>query len=212
MIRYDDFFLLNGLSGAEISEIISNFSKPLTFKKGDTVYSKHQFSNAIGYIIKGEAVANSDNKNEAHLKTFQKGMSFGAAALFGGGNSYISTITAKTDLEVLFITEAKLLSLFEKYPQTAVNYIAFLSERVRFLNKKLNVVSSNGSENTVYKYLTSLADDDGEVKAFKNMTLVSRTLGISRASLYRALSSLEAQGCIIKENNKIKVIYDEKTN
>lgn len=212
MIRYDDFFLLNGLSGAEISEIISNFSKPLAFKKGETVYSKHKFSNAIGYIIKGEAVANSDNKNEAHLKTFQKGMSFGAAALFGGGNSYISTITAKTDLEVLFITEAELLRLFEKYPQTAVNYIAFLSEKVRFLNKKLNAVSSNGAENTVYKYLTSLADDGGEVKAFKNMTLVSRTLGISRASLYRALSSLEAQGCIIKENNKIKVIYDEKTN
>ena len=211
-IRYDDFFLLNGLGRTEISEIISNFSKPLTFKKGETVYSKHKFSNAIGYIIKGVAVANSDNKNEAHLKTFQKGMSFGAAALFGGGNSYISTITAKTDLEILFITEDELLSLFEKYPQTAVNYIAFLSEKVRFLNKKLNAVSSNGAENTVYKYLTSLADDDGEVKAFKNMTLVSRTLGISRASLYRALSSLEAQGYIIKENNKIKVIYDEKTN
>ena len=53
--------------------------------------------------------------------------------------------------------------VFEKYPKTAVNYITFLSEKIRFLNKKLNVVSSSGTENTVFKYLTSLADKNGEI-------------------------------------------------
>ncbi|MBO5211349.1 MAG: Crp/Fnr family transcriptional regulator [Clostridia bacterium] len=176
------------------------------------MYSNNRFKSAIGYIIKGTATAVSDNKNRAHLKTFSKGMSFGAAALFGGNDCYISEITAKTDLEVLFITENELTFLFEKYPQTAINYITFLSERVRFLNKKLNVVSCSGTENTVLKYLTSLADQNGEINNFKNMSLVSKSLGISRASLYRALSDLENNGYIIKENNYIKVIHYEKTN
>ncbi len=211
-LKYDNFFLLSELSSEEISEISSHFSKTVSFKKGETVYDRQKFTKAIGYIIKGVAVAMSDNNNETHLKTFKKGMSFGAAALFGGGECYISTIIAKTNLEVLFVSENELLTIFEKYPKTAVNYIAFLSEKVRFLNKKLNVVSSTGSENTVYKYLTSLADENGQISDLKNMSLISRTLGISRASLYRALSSLEENGYIIKENNKIKVIYNEKIN
>ena len=211
-MKYDDFFLLNGLEKTEKVEIISNFSQPGLFKKGDIVYSNQQFSNAIGYILKGVAVAKADNQNETHLKTFEKGMSFGAAAVFGNSEHYISTITAKTDLEVLFVAENELLALFEKYPQTAVNYITFLSEKIRVLNKKLNVVSSSGTENTVFKYLTSLADKNGEILNFKNMSLVSKTLGISRASLYRALSDLEKSGYIIKENNYIKVIKNEKSN
>lgn len=211
-MKYDDFFLLNGLEKTEKVEIISNFSQPVLFKKGDIVYSNQQFSNAIGYILKGVAVAKADNQNETHLKTFEKGMSFGAAAVFGNGEHYISTITAKTNLEVLFVTENELLALFEKYPQTAVNYITFLSEKIRFLNKKLNVVSCIGTENTVYKYLTSLADQNGIVQNLKNMSLVSKTLGISRASLYRALNDLKQSGYIIKENNYIKVIKNEKSN
>ncbi len=212
LLKYDDFFLIKGLEKNEISEIVSAFSKPIPFKKGETIYKDRKFSNAIGYITSGTAIASSNNENAAHLKVFQKGMTFGAAAVFGGGDSYISTITAKTDLEVLFIREDELLHLFDKYPKTAVNYITFLSEKVRFLNKKLNVVSSVGSENTVYKYLTSLADNNGLVHNFKNMTLLSKTLGISRASLYRALSALEEQGYIIKGNNNIKVIKNEKTD
>ncbi len=211
-IKFDNFFLLKNLSDEEKHKIISNFSSPVSFKKGETVYGSHKFKNAVGYIIKGSAVASSDNQNQTHLKTFSKGMSFGVAALFGGDEFYISKITAKSDLEVLFVTEDELKALFTKYPQTAINYITFLSEKVRFLNKKLNVISCSGTENTVFKYLTSLADQNGEINNFKNMTLVSKTLGISRASLYRALSDLENSGCIIKENNYIKVIHYEKTN
>lgn len=211
-LKFYDFFLLENLDGNEKNEIISTFSSPVCFKKGETIYNNSRFKSAIGYIIKGTATAVSDNQNHAHLKTFSKGMSFGAAALFGGNDCYISEITAKTDLEVLFITENELTVLFQKYPQTAINYITFLSEKVRFLNKKLNVVSCSGTENTVLKYLSSLADPNGEINNFKNMSLVSKSLGISRASLYRALSDLETNGCIIKENNYIKVIHYEKTN
>ena len=211
-LKFDDFFLLKGLDSNQQEEIILTFSSPISFKKGETVYNNNRFKSAIGYILKGSAIAVSDNKNHAHLKIFSKGMSFGAAALFGGNDCYVSEITAKTDLSVLFITESELTDLFQKYPQTAINYITFLSEKVRFLNKKLNVVSSSGIENTVFKYLTSLADKSGEIQNFKNMSLVSKSLGISRASLYRAMSDLEKNGYIIKENNNIKVIYHEKTN
>ena len=42
----------------------------------------------------------------------------------------------KTDAKILFISEKKLKSIFLKYPQASINYIEFLSDKVRFLNKK----------------------------------------------------------------------------
>lgn len=44
------------------------------------------------------------------------------------------------------------------------------------------------------------------------MTRFAKTLGLSRATLYRALDILEKNGNIIKENNKLKVIKYEKNS
>lgn len=133
-------------------------------------------------------------------------MCFGAAAVFGGDKTYVSTITAKSDCSILFITETQLKSIFESYPITAVNYITFLSDRVRFLNNKLCVISCMSAEDTVLTYLLNSCDSDGYANIPKNMTLFAKTLGLSRASLYRVLDNLEKSGNILKENKNIKVI------
>ena len=61
-------------------------------------------------------------------------------------------------------------------------------------------------------YLASAADKDGCASIPKSMTMLSRMLGLGRASLYRSLDSLEKSGHIIRENNIIKVINNEKTD
>ena len=42
--------------------------------------------------------------------------------------------------------------------------------------------------------------------------MLAKMLGMGRATLYRALDSLEAEGYIIKQNNLIKVIENEKNS
>ena len=44
------------------------------------------------------------------------------------------------------------------------------------------------------------------------MTVLSRMLGIGRASLYRSLDALENAGMISRENNSIRVKIYEKGN
>ena len=117
----------------------------------------------------------------------------------------VGAVSAAEDAEICFITEETLVSLFEKHPVTAVNYIAFLSDRIRFLNKKLSVISCSDAENTVLKYLTLSADDNGYAVIPVSMTELAKMLGLGRASLYRSLDVLEKRGSIIRENNKIKV-------
>lgn len=209
---YSKLFLFDCLTDTQISKLSKELSAPISFKKGEIIYSSTVFNNALGFIISGSAVAVSNNHNEVFLKKFSENMCFGAAAVFGGDKTYVSTITAKSDCSILFITETQLKSIFESYPITAVNYITFLSDRVRFLNNKLCVISCMSAEDTVLTYLLNSCDSDGYANIPKNMTLFAKTLGLSRASLYRVLDNLEKSGNILKENKNIKVIKNEKTN
>lgn len=207
----EELFLLNGLNNAEKQEILSLFPAPFHFKKGEIIYSAEKFPNAIGFVNEGKACAVTSNKC-LHMKTFDKGTCFGAAAVFNREGSYVSTIKALTDMEVLFLDEDLLRDIFEKYPQTAVNYISFLSDKIRFLNKKLGLLSCQNTEDTVLSYLKSIASEEGIAQLPKNMTLFSKTLGISRASLYRSLDELQKNGHILRQENKVKVINYEKNS
>lgn len=212
MSVYDSLFLLDGLSDGEKEEIIASFPAAVKFNKGETIYSELNFSRAVALVISGGAVAATNNASGVVMKKFLPGMCFGAAAVFGGSEEYVSRVTAETETEIQFISEEFLTVLFKKYPQTAVNYIAFLSDRIRFLNNKLSVLSCQSAEDTVLMYLNSAADSDGYAFIPKSMTMLSKMLGLGRASLYRSLDSLEKNGHIIRENNKIKVINNEKTD
>lgn len=209
---YSKLFIFSDLDNESINNITLTFPKAQTFKKGEIIYSADTFKNAIGFVISGSVVAVANNHNEVLLKNFTQNMCFGVAAIFGGGDNYVSTITAKTNCEILFLSEEHLKAIFNKYPQVAINYIRFISDKIRFLNEKLRVISCMSAEDTLMTYFSSVADADGYANIPDNMTRFAKTLGLSRATLYRALDILEKNGSILKENNKLKVIKNEKTN
>lgn len=204
-----DFFLFEGLAEKERDEIICGFSKPLSFKKGEIIYSAEVFPHALAILASGKAFAVTNNKKSLHMKSFLPGTCFGAAAVFGG-EAYVSTIKAESDIKILFITEQELRGIFLKYPKTSLNYITFLSDKIRFLNSKLGILSCKSAEDTLLKYLSSVTDGEGYAEIPKSMTLLSKMLGIGRATLYRSLDTLEEGGSILRENNRIKVIENEK--
>ena len=211
MFDLKEIFLFDGLNEETISKIVQDLGKTKIYKKGHIIYSAEDFPNAIGFVVKGKAFALSSGDG-LHMNSFTEGDSFGVAAIFGGDNKYISNIIAETDAEILFITEETLCELFKKYPQISINYISFLSDKIRFLNKKIGLVSSNSAEETVIKFLKSSADSDGFARLPKSMTLLAKMLGLSRATLYRCLESLENEKIILRENNRIKVIKNEKNS
>lgn len=201
-----EIFLFNGLTDTEAEKAISSLQAPKRFNKGDVIYSAESFSHAIGYILNGKAVAVANNGSLLHMNTFEKGACFGVAAVFGSETDYVSSVIAKSECEILFITEEELEKIFSLFPVCSINYIKFLSEKIRFLNKKLDMLSRPCAEDTVYNYLSSSKGADGVAKIPKSMTLVAKTLGIGRATLYRSLDALENKGKILRENNYIKVI------
>lgn len=191
-----DIFLFNGAAEVVDKE---EFSAPKTFLKGQVIYSADTFLKSIGVIIDGKAKATALS-GEALLTRFGVGDVFGAAAVFGNNKEYISKIVADSDCTVQFIEQEKLLLLFEKYPVISINYVTFLSSRIRFLNEKLAIMMQDDVESRIYAYL--LKNDGYSGK----MTTLANTLCIGRTSLYRSLEALENKNLIVKKDGKFKVV------
>lgn len=189
-------FLFSGVERNFKPEELGNTVK---FKSGMSIYECDDYPKAIAVLLKGKAEAFSQSNTA--LKIFETGSVFAVSAVFANEKTYVSRIVAKNDCEVLFIGEERLTELFKEYPKTAVNYISFLSEKIRFLNKKISLFTQDSVESKVYCFLLNRNSEEK-----LNMSLLSKTLGIGRTSLYRALNGLEEKNVIVRKDGKVSVL------
>lgn len=200
MYSAENFFLFDGLTAAEKTDILNALPEPCFFSKDEVIFDQNTYKKAIGLVLDGKAVSYSGRVTQ---RTFKAGDVFGAAAVFGSQGGYVSRIVAKTASSILFIDEQALRKMFSRHPKTAVNYITFLSDRVRFLNKKISHLGCQTARDKLYSFLLSNAV--GSEYTVPNMQQLARLTGIGRTSLYRAFSELENEGKITKQENKVKV-------
>ncbi|MBQ6568843.1 MAG: Crp/Fnr family transcriptional regulator [Clostridia bacterium] len=201
MYNINNLFLFNGLKSEEITSIVSMLPPPVKVKKDEVIFSCGSFEKAVGVILSGKAVARSD---KVIKNTFSEGSVFGAAAVYGAEEIYVSDIIAKSDCTVQFIPEDILKFAVAGYPACAENYITFLSDKIRYLNKRIKQYTGNTASSKLYRYLCDNAGEDKCVD-IKNMSALAALTGMGRTSLYRALGELEKNGEISRENGKIKV-------
>lgn len=175
------------------------------FSRGECVYESDKFKNALGVIVCGQVrVTCADEKSRVILRDMSEEETFGAAALFGAGELYVSKICAKSACAVTFISEDMLRKLFSVYPEISVNYIAFLSSKIRYLNSKIAQLSLPGAEARVLEHMKKHAGENSKLCA-GSMSAIAKTLNIGRSSLYRALASLEESGYIFKNGDEWEI-------
>ena len=172
---------------------------------GTVIYSRTGFRQAVGVVLKGRLSVLKGQ--ELLLKTLGPGQCFGAAALFCPAKDYVTTVQAKSPAELVFLPHSWLIRLFEEYPQTAVSYIAFLSQRIRFLNRKIDSFTAPSAREALLRHLLEI-HRDGAAEITGGYSQLARTLNIGRASLYRALDALEAEGCIRRDGKCITILED----
>lgn len=192
-------FLFEGLSADEAEKAKGYFDAPVSFLKSDELYMLGH----IGILLDGKA--NIKRKNNAgtsiSLRTITPGEIFGSVSIFGDWKDGLSSITAQTTCSVSYICEERFKSLLFDFPQISLNYITFLSDRLRFLNMKLDIFTAESTESKLYEYLSSLADIDGNVKLTISMSELAKRLNVGRSSLYRDIESLTQKGLITRQNN-----------
>lgn len=176
-----------------------------SFRRGETICDPATAQQALGIVLRGRAEAVAAAREQAVLAAFGPGDTFGAAALFGGAG-YVSRIRAVTGSEVLFLPETLLRRWMERWPQVAVNYITFLSGRIRFLNGKIAIFTQDSAQNRLYRWLRANCDGEGRLPEKLSMTKLAGTLSMGRTSLYRAMEELETAGLIVRDGKRIEVL------
>lgn len=197
------FSLFFGITETALSAIAKAAGEPVCYRKGEAIYRCDDFRRAIGLILEGTVTV---QREELMMNRLSAGDMFGAAALFDESETYVTQITAETDCRILFLSQETMSRLLRRYPPLAENYIRFLSGRIRFLNRKLAVLTDGGTEHRVYHYLLSHCDEQGTVQLPPSMVELAHTLNIGRSSLYRAVDALLEAGVIVREGRRYRLI------
>lgn len=199
-------FLFADIPAEELPELFADLSAE-RYPSGAVIYSRTQFRKAMGVVLSGRLAAVKGK--DLLLNTLGPGSCFGAAALFCPAEDYVSTVKAKEPSTLVFLSDQWLIELFRRHPQAAVAYIAFLSQRIRFLNRKIDTFTAPTAQEVLYRHLLETAQD-GKVEVGGGYSQLARTLNIGRASLYRALDALQEEGHIRREGKTVYLLDESE--
>ncbi|MBQ8203893.1 MAG: Crp/Fnr family transcriptional regulator [Clostridia bacterium] len=194
-----DCFLFEGLTADEKATARGFLGEPVLLQKGSELYK----SGHIGFMLSGIAAIKRCNKDrQVTMRNLKSGDIFGSASLFGEWDNDLSHIIACEKCEVCYLSEADLRALALKLPQVAFTYIAYLTDRIRFLNRKIDAFTAGSAESKLYEFLQGLPCENGVITVEFGMAELARRLKIGRTSLYRGLEALEKDGLIERNGHR----------
>lgn len=174
-----------------------------SYRTGDVIRSPAETSAMAGIVLSGRAaVTTRDPARSVLLRYLGAGDPFGIANLFCS-EPFVSLIRAASPCSCLFLTEDAVRVLLGESPAFRETYIGFLGGRIRFLNRKIGYLTAGSAERRLALYLSSLGA--GEVRLPLSLSALSELLDVGRASLYRALDRLTADGYLVRNGRNLTV-------
>lgn len=207
--QLQDLFLFRGFSPQQIAGLLFTPGiGVLRFQEGATLLSQQSAAPALGILLRGAAVVEKQSgQGFLRMSELGPGALYGMAALFLGGaqRSFPTRVIALRNCTALVIPEIVLRELFQREYRLAENYIRYLTERIYFLNARIDGLIQPSVPERVLLYLQQNAVG-GEIT--HGLTQLAQALSISRAALYRALDALEASGRISRQGRHMRLLEE----
>lgn len=184
--------------GEDRLEQLAESAGTQVFRRGESILSPERGGRTMGMMLTGSAAV---IKGRAVINTLVPGDIFGAVTLFSDEPSPATTVTARVECSAIFFEKDAIAELIENEPGAAVGFAAYLSARIRFLTRRIEALTAGDSASKLLSYLLE-REQGGEVE-IQSCAELARRLDVGRASLYRALDSLETSGDIRREGKKI---------
>jgi CRP-like cAMP-binding protein len=194
--------LFQHISPAELNTVINEYSDTVSYCKDEEIFSRNNYRHAVGLVISGSARV---MKGKMLMSNHKPGDIFGAVTLFGDSCYYATEIIAQTACEILFINKDGIIHLMQNNVEFSENYIAYLSQRIYFLNRRIDSLTAGNIENKLIQYIEDNAEKNENGKSFtvKSYGALAANLDSGRASLYRAMDALTEKGIISREGKTI---------
>ncbi len=168
---------------------------------------------SLGLVLSGHVVITSEGENgkEIILNIVESAGVFRATGIFSRVGAQPTRIHARGKTKVLIIHTGLLELMLSQSPIILRNYLAFLAERILFLNQKIQTLAGGSVEDRILMYLGDRFNRTGSQTLVLPMKVgeLATSLNISRASFYRALDELEANGIIKRSGKTITINMPE---
>lgn len=203
-----------GLNSSDIRKITDTYAHIITADKGENLCRADESSPALFIMLSGSANVYRVNTERVLMSVLKPGGMFGMASMFSSSREQPPTeITARSRCEMLVINEDKLKEIFTLYPAAAIGYINLLSDKIRYLNKKIDTYTSPSVNKKAALFILSETDENNEMTLDSGgMAAAAKKLNASRASVYRAFDYLESINAVKRIGKKITVLDIDKLN
>ncbi len=171
----------------------------------ETVVAAGDPFSAIGIVADGalSIIRSGEHRRVIHKRAGYAEI-FGVSSLFGGEGGFPTTVIAEETSTLLLLDEEGVSRMLMAVPPVAKNYITLLTEKIRFLNQRLDTLAGRSAEERVASFL--LSRGGGETSLGITKSALASTLGLGRASLYRILDEMEQAGVIRTGRASIEVL------
>lgn len=200
-------FLFSGLSTDRVEELLKSPAIEIRhYARGESVRTAEGAEAALGLILSGYAlVEKREGGSVMRMSKLRQGDLFGAASIFCEERDYVAEITAQSSLWVLEIVETALSGMMREEPRVTENYIRYLTTRIRFLSSRIDSFVCGGTEQRVLLFLSNNAEQ-GVCALPYGMDTLAKTLGMSRATLYRAIGELVSEGKLKRDGRVFTIL------
>ncbi len=178
------------------------------FSAGEDIASPDVKNVPVGLILDGRAsVSSADDGKRVLLRTVGTGAVFGIATLYSDDSPFPTKINAISRCRVLFIERTAVCALIQNDGSANRDFLTFLSNRIVYLNKKINAFTAGNAERRLSLFLAD-NETNGVYSSDISMVALADMLDIGRASLYRAFDRLTKDG-LIEKKDKVIIIKDK---
>ncbi len=183
-----------------LSEAVSK-----TYNHGETLFLQGERAKVIHVILDGwvKLYRISPNGNEAVVRVFTKGYSFGEAVAFRN-EEYPVSGEAVTNCKVLQFSSPSLIAKMNEQPEVCLSVVASMAQHMHALMSQLEQMKAQTGAQRVAEFLLDLATTDAGscvVTLPYDKVLTAGYLGMKPASLSRAFAKLRNTGVRISRNH-----------
>ena len=176
------------------------------FSPGDKIFPAERTDTCLCILWSGQArvFANApDPSHAALLRTMEAGSVFGVHCIFNSDIPPQSEIVAHRDCTVVTVPAHVWEMILAENPAVMAHYLRFLTQRIEFLNRKIQYLTAGCTERRLALYLISqIPEDDRAVHLKVSAVSLADLLDVGRASLYRAMDRLTEDGFLTRQGHE----------
>ena len=173
-----------------------------SFRRGEEVSETHNGIDCVGVILSGSLTVEAHEGSS--VSVMRRGGEFGICNIFVRENMP-TKLRAKVNSRILFIPKEEFARLLGVDSGLMYRYVRLCNEKMLYLAERLRLMSISDRTERLLHYLKAHAQG-GAIHLSMPKDELARQLGISRASLFRALSALESDGVISIDSGYIRML------